>query len=373
LAEARAQLLDEKTYIVEFFMGEENFFLWVISKDKVLWSQSFRCEQKFFEKIANFQSQIAQHKINLDFQLGKDIYDLLLKDALKQVPLASHLVIIPDGLLLRLPFEALVKDFDGRAPKYLLEYYPISYAPSASVLAEVKKYHRRGSGPSLDLLALGNPVIEDKGEANKATVENLRAGGVHLLPLPYAEDEVFSINQIYKKNGKTAEFYVKEKALEEVIKSRETSQSKTLHFATHGFIDDRVPALSGLLLAPSQDPRGDDGFLRLNEIFQLKLNADLVTLSACETALGKEVRGEGMIGLTRAFFYAGASSIMASLWMVSDQSTAILMKDFYSHYIRGERASTALRQAKLNMLKNNDQSYRHPFFWAPFIIMGSYE
>jgi CHAT domain-containing protein len=79
-----------------------------------------------------------------------------------------------------------------------------------------------------------------------------------------------------------------------------------------------------------------------------------------------------MIGLTRAFFYAGASSIMASLWMVSDQSTAILMKDFYSHYIRGERASTALRQAKLNMLKNNDQSYRHPFFWAPFIIMGSF-
>jgi len=159
--------------------------------------------------------------------------------------------------------------------------------------------------------------------------------------------------------------------VEGVIKSGAERPFKILHFATHGFIDDRVPALSGLLLAPGAAPNGDDGYLRLNEIFNLKMDADLVVLSACETALGKEVRGEGMVGLTRAFFYAGARSVIASLWMVSDQSTALLMEDFHAHYLRGDGVAAALRRAKLGLLKGKDPRHRHPFFWAPFVVMGS--
>ncbi len=371
LNQAQSQLLDKNTYLIEFFVGEANAFLWVISKDKVIWVQSFPSEHEIFRKVSDFQTQIAQRKINLDFGLGKEIYDVLLRDALKHIPLSSHLIIIPDGLLLRFPFEALAVEVEGKTPKYLLEYYTVSYAPSASVLGEVMAQERPAVARPADVLALGNPVIEGEGKTGQASVEYLRASA-RLLPLPYTEEEVFSISEIYKKIGKTAESYVREEALEEVVKSGRSGQFKNLHFATHGFIDDRVPALSGLLLAPGSTPEGEDGFLRLNEIFHLKLNAEMVTLSACETALGKEVRGEGMIGLTRAFFYAGARSVMASLWMVSDQSTAILMKDFYSHYIKGERPSAALRQAKINLLKGDEPLYRHPFFWAPFVIMGSH-
>ena len=370
LDKVQQKLLDEKTFMIEFFMGEENSFSWIISKDKILWFNSFPSEKELFEKIATYQSQISQRKIKLNFQLGKEIFDILLKDALGQVPLSSHLIVIPDGPLLRFPFEALVTEIKKGSPRYLLEDFTLTYAPSASVLGEVKKIQKTTITEPIDLLALGNPVIEEEGKEVSATFEFLRSSGVHLSPLPFAEEEVFSINQIYREKGKDTELYVKEKALEEVVKSRNTEQFNTLHFATHGLIDDQVPALSGLILTPSEDPEGEDGFLRLNEIFNLSLNADLITLSACETALGKEVRGEGMIGLTRAFFYAGARSIVASLWMVSDRSTSELMEDFYLNLVEGKKPAEALRQAKIKLLKGPDLLYKHPFFWAPFVIMG---
>lgn len=370
LDKVQKELLNEKTFIIEFLIGEENSFIWIISKDKILWFNSFPSKPELFEKIASYQAQISQRRIKLDFQLGKEIHDFLLKDALGQVSLSSHLIIIPDGLLLRFPFEALVREIKDGIPRYLMEDFIISYAPSASVLGEIKRLQRAEIGEPIDLLALGNPVMEEERKATNSTIEYLRSSGVDLSPLPYAEKEVFSINQIYEDKGKNAELYVKEKALEGVVKSEKIDRFKTIHFATHGLIDDRVPALSGIILAPSKDPEGDDGFLRMNEIFNLNLNADLVALSACETALGKEVKGEGMIGLTRAFFYAGASSIIASLWMVSDQSTSMLMKDFYLYLVEGKKPREALRLAKLKLLKSDEILYNHPFFWAPFIYIG---
>jgi CHAT domain-containing protein/tetratricopeptide (TPR) repeat protein len=371
LDRAQARLLDKNTYLVEFFLGKDNVYLWLVSKDQILRAQSFPRDHEIFKKIPEYQTQIAQRKINLDFRLGQEIYDLLLKDALAAIPASSHLIIIPDGLLLRLPFEALVKEIRDGAPKYLLEDYVISYAPSASVLGEIEGRKSGIPAGPIDLLAFGNPLFENREEAAQADVEYLRAGA-RLQPLPYAEEEVSSISRIYQQSGGRTESYVQDEALEEILKSKSCGQYKNIHFATHGFVDDRVPALSGLLLAPSRKPDGEDGFLRLNEIFPLHLNARLVTLSACETALGKEVRGEGMIGLTRAFFYAGAQSVMASLWMVSDQSTAILMRDFYKEYVKGRRPSLALRLAKLELLKGDNPTYRHPFFWAPFILAGEY-
>jgi CHAT domain-containing protein/Tfp pilus assembly protein PilF len=371
LDQTKTRLLDKDTSLLEFFLGKENAFWWVISKDQTPWAQSLPSGHEVFKKIQEYQTQISQRKINLDFRLGKEIYDVLLKDALGRIPVSSHLVIIPDGVLLRFPFEALVREMEGKTPRYLLEDYVISYAPSASVLGEIKGRQTPVTAGPTDLLALGNPVFEGQEQSAQADVEYLRAGA-RILPLPYAEEEVFSISRIYQQTGGRAESYVKDKALEEVVKSKDCSQFRNLHFATHGFIDDRIPALSGLLLAPSPKPGGEDGFLRLNEIFHLNLKARLVTLSACETALGKEVRGEGMIGLTRAFFYAGAQAVMASLWMVSDQSTSILMRDFYSDYVKRRSPSISLRQAKLKLLKGDDRSYRHPFFWAPFILAGEY-
>lgn len=371
LAQAQERLLDKDTYLLEFFWGKENVYLWVVAKDRVLRLQSFPKDHEVFKKLTEYQTQVAQHKLNLDVRLGKEIYDIVLKDALSPVAAPAHLLIIPDGLLLRFSFEALVMAAGDSTPKYLLEDYVISYAPSASVLGEIRARKQPQRDWPFDLLALGNPAYGGTEKTPAADVEYLRAGA-RLLPLPYAEEEVLSISRIYQQNGGRTESYVKDKALEEVLKSKDRGPFRNLHFATHGFIDDRVPALSGLLLAASATPDGEDGFLRLNEIFHLDLSARLVTLSACETALGKEVRGEGMIGLTRAFFYAGAQSVIASLWMVSDQSTALLMRAFYSEYVKGVSPSAAMRRAKLELLKGSDKTYRHPFFWAPFIVTGEY-
>jgi len=369
LAEVQNRVLDRGTYLVEFFLGEDNVYLWVVSRNKVLRALSFPREHEVFKKVEDYQTQIAQRRIDFDFRLGKEIFDVLMKESLRDVPVSARLIIVPDGLLLRFPFEALVKDIEGGVPRFLLEYYTLCYAPSASVLAELMG--RKGQRPAgqVDLLALGNPMIDAEGNSDRALLEPLRAGA-RPAPLPFAEDEVSSIGRLYQQKGKRSELLVGDQALEEVLKSSDVGRFKTVHLATHGFIDDRVPALSGLLLAPSRTPDGEDGYLRLNEIFHLKMNADLVVLSACETALGKEVRGEGMVGLTRAFFYAGARSVVASLWMVNDQSTALLMEDFYGQYLKGEDASAALRRAKLVLLRGTDSRFRHPFFWAPFVMMG---
>ena len=154
-----------------------------------------------------------------------------------------------------------------------------------------------------------------------------------------------------------------------MAKSEKLSLYKYLHFAAHGNVDEAHPARSGIVLSPLTDPK-EDGTLQMNEIMQLKLNADLVTLSACRTGLGKLLHGEGMIGLTRAFIYAGANSVVVSLWNVNDVATASLMKSFYQNLQSGMPKAEALRQAKLELLTGEKRAWRHPYYWAPFVLIG---
>jgi len=151
------------------------------------------------------------------------------------------------------------------------------------------------------------------------------------------------------------------------------SSYRIVHFATHGLLDDQHPELSGLVLSlVDESGNSKDGFLRLNEIYNLRLTADLVVLSACQTGLGKEVRGEGLIGLTRGFMYAGARSVAASLWKVDDVATRELMKRFYTKMFRsGLRPAAALRAAQLEMLKT--QQWQAPYYWAGFVLQGEWE
>ena len=143
-----------------------------------------------------------------------------------------------------------------------------------------------------------------------------------------------------------------------------------VHFATHGFIDETKPDLSSLVLTKDNNSC-EDGMLQATEIYNLKLNADLVVLSACQSGLGKLVRGEGMVGLTRAFMYAGTPAVLVSLWSVSDVSTATLMGDFYRNLVKQKLSKTdALRKAQLTMLGN--EKFAHPFYWAPFVIIGDW-
>jgi len=147
------------------------------------------------------------------------------------------------------------------------------------------------------------------------------------------------------------------------------STYRFVHFATHGIIDERTLDLSGIMLGGSEASKYD-GLLQASEVFTLSLNADLVVLSACQSGLGKLVQGEGLVGLTRPFLYAGARSVLVSLWSVADQSTAKLMQQFYKNLVTlKQEKPEALRQAQLSFMKDN--RFAHPFYWAPFVLIGS--
>lgn len=158
-------------------------------------------------------------------------------------------------------------------------------------------------------------------------------------------------------------------ANEDSVKSEKLDQFRYVHFAAHGVVDEENPRRSGIILSLDGSDK-EDGILQMTEIMRLKLNADLVTLSACRTGLGKLVNGEGVLGLTRAFLYAGTRSVIASLWNVNVTATAELMTAFYRNLKRGLPKDEALRQAKLELLNAKQPAWRHPYFWASFVLMG---
>jgi CHAT domain-containing protein len=211
------------------------------------------------------------------------------------------------------------------------------------------------------LIAFGDPVYESPW--------SVTFSGVKLRRLEYSGEEVNKIASLFKQGN--SEIYLRGEATEEnVKKDGNLARFNYLHFASHGYIDENKPDLSSLVLTKSENS-AEDGLLQSTEIFNLKLKTDLVVLSACQTGLGKLVRGEGIIGLTRAFMYAGTPSVLVSLWSVSDNSTATLMEEFYRNLIRsGLYKTDALRKAQLTLM--SDEKSAHPFYWAPFVLVGDW-
>jgi CHAT domain-containing protein len=194
----------------------------------------------------------------------------------------------------------------------------------------------------------------------------LQLASVGLLqPLRHSAGELRQIAGIFPSATKVFE---QNAAVESALHPANLRRTRILHFATHGLIDESHPDRSGLALTAA--PPNVDGVLQVREVYKLELPGSLVTLSACQTALGKLVTGEGIVGLTRAFFYAGANTVLASLWNVNDASTARLMTGFYEGLGRGEPIDRALRQAKLAFLRGDDARLRHPYYWAPFVAIG---
>jgi CHAT domain-containing protein len=190
--------------------------------------------------------------------------------------------------------------------------------------------------------------------------------GAELLPLPNAENEVSAIGRAVADSR----VHVGGRASEKAFK-QEASEYRVLHLATHFLSDDIQPLYSKIVLAQEDDSQ-EDGYLQTYEIFNTRLNADLVVLSACNTGLGKLSRGEGLVGISRAFLYAGVPSLVVSLWSVDDESTSILMESFYQHLSEGLNKKQALRQAKLDYLEAARRDKRDPFYWAPFILVGDW-
>lgn len=329
------KLLEPNVALVEYLTTPNEIVIWVVSQ-KNLQVSRVPIEEKELESLVKDYRERMQNLAPLEEQSGK-LYDLAIKPIEPFIQNQRTLGIIPNGILHYISFSSL-KGPNG----YLFEQHPLFYAPSASVLKFTfeRKYDKK-SGP-IKVLALGNP---DLGSFN--------------YDLPLAELEANAIKWDFPK----IDVLTREKATESWLK-KHISEYQIIHIASHGEFDPINPLFSSLKLTRDQS---NDGNFEVNEVFALDIKADLVTLSACQTGLGKIEGGDELMGLNRAFFYAGTHALISSLWRVSDISTAILIKHFYRNYAKSLKAES-LRKAQL-LVK---QSYPHPSYWSGFSLTGDY-
>ncbi|MEK6299738.1 MAG: CHAT domain-containing protein [Acidobacteriota bacterium] len=371
--EISALLPDAGSALLEYVVTDENVYLFVATRTSEadqgnLDLKAYLLEIKrkdLIERAGRFRKQLAARDLGFR-DAARALYDLLLRPAQAQINGKTTLVVVPDDVLWELPFQALL----SAQNRFLLEDYAISYTPSLTVLREMLRLRKtRSSSHPISLLAMGNPALGSKAkERLKVTPRDEK-----LDPLPEAENEVKALAQLY--GASRSKVYVGAEAREDRLKA-EASKFTLLHLATHGILNDASPMYSQIVL--SQDDRSvtEDGLLESWEIMKLDLKADLVVLSACETARGRVGAGEGVIGLTWALFVAGSPTTVVSQWKVDSASTTQLMLEFHrklkNGMISGNKGigtARALQQAAMKLLRGNE--YRHPFYWAGFVVMGA--
>jgi CHAT domain-containing protein len=377
LAAAR-RALDPGTVLLSYAVDEEATYLLVIQSARVRGKgiTAFSLpvgEKDLRDAIATFRNLLqnpGSDRRALSAQAQK-LYDLLLRPAERRLAGAARLLVSPDGPLHILPFAALV-----RRGSYLAEWKPIHTVLSASVYAEIGRSRRPSVGPAHFALAAFAPIYprlsnkRDEVPAANLEVATAVSRGLSLDPLPSSQQEVEGIASLFPE----ARTFLGSEATEESVKAI-APQARLLHFACHGLLDEHSPLDSALALTIPEKPAPgqDNGLLQAWEIFEsLRLDADLVTLSACDSGLGKEMGSEGLIGLTRAFQFAGARSVLASLWSVSDLSTADLMKRFYGYLRAGKTKDEALRQAQVDLI-HEKKATSHPYHWAAFQLSGDWQ
>jgi CHAT domain-containing protein len=310
--------------------------------------------------VGAYRAKLARPSPDDTGAVSRELYRMLLGGAEAMLEGERRILIVPDGILYYLPFEAL----SPRPGRFLVEDFTIGYAPSVSVFAALRPAR---TPRAHDLLAYGDPVFSQSEAVGMQSV--YRSAGLSLSRLPNTKTEVEQIGALFPRARK--KLRLGPEATEASVKAERLGAYRLIHFATHAVIDERAPARSGIVLS-LVDAGKEDGVLRASEIFNLNLNADLVTLSACRTGLGKVVRGEGMLGLARAMLYAGSSRVLVSLWEVNDVTTPALMKSFYAGLREGQGVAEALRQAKINMIHSDRPAHRQPHFWAPFVVSGAF-
>lgn len=305
-------------------------------------------------KVDEFHSALAERQPGYD-SLGRELYRLLIAPVATELQNIRTICIIPDDFIWTLPFQALTT----ARGNFFLQEYSLYYAPSLTVLNEMT-LRRRQQTSTESLIAFGNPFIERDDKLNQ-----------NLHSIPDAEAEVAGVVKAVRTQFKKV--FVGPEAEEKTFKAL-APQYATIHVATHGVLDNREPLNSYLLLTRTDGDPENDGLLRAREIIEMHLDADLAVLSACETGNGRISPGEGVVGMSWAFFVAGARSVVVSQWRVNSASTSQLMKNFYEA-LRTENdqssrnKSQALREASLRLLKN--RRYGHPFYWAGFVLVSS--
>ena len=434
LKEIQAQL-DADTLLLEYGLGEERSYLWAITKDSLTSYElpkeevirksalavhgllTARSSNKSGESVSQRRERITQAEAQLP-AAAQSLSQTLLAPLAAQLG-DKRLVIVADGALQYIPFSMLPEPVTGRqgegergrrgdgepnrssrpVPPLIVGHEVVSL-PSASALA-IQRAELAGRQPAPKMLAvIADPVFDRSDQrfaarateasdnaqtrtnvpSNERTLEHLAEkqddkGGVVMrrlvIPrLPFTRQEA---DQLLALTPTTSSFRAMDfKASRATVLDPALGQYRYVHFATHGFLDSERPGLSALVLSMvDAEGKAQDGFLRANDIYNLKLPAELVVLSACQTGLGKEIKGEGLVGLTRGFMYAGAARVVVSLWNVNDKATAELMTKFYEKMLKqGERPAAALRAAQVEMWKQ--KQWQSPYYWAAFTMQGEW-
>jgi CHAT domain-containing protein len=369
LAQLQSSLTEEQA-ILSYFEGQNELFCFSLTAEDGLKVARYprdaayrSAAQQLRELLTNMQA-VGQNpeKALRDFKTSS--FSFYKKYIASEIPEdAKQLFIITDGMLSYLPFETFITEetektnFEGLP--YLLHKYQISYHYSAGLWAEQRK--RAANTDALSLLAMA-ASYDEKGEEADIS-ERLRSVRDRLTPIPGTEDEINHLKSLF--NG---QFYL-DKAANEATFREEMQKAGIIHLAMHGVVDSKQPEYSGLVFTENLKNTEDD-FLHAYEIKSMDLNAELIVLSACETGFGKYQHGEGVASLGRGFMYAGIPSMVMTLWKLHDQSSVVLIQNFYQHLSQGLAKDEALRQAKIDYLNTYDGAAAHPAFWACFIQLG---
>ncbi len=379
------QLLDDRTLLLEYSLGKERSYLWVVSKTGI---KSYQLPKRAEIEAATkrFYSTITNPRIRNNPQrvaaVGIPLSKILLTPIAAQLG-QKRLVIVSDGALQYLPFNAL--PIPGKTSPLIVNHEIVSL-PSASTLAVLRQELKGRKTAIKNVAILADPVFstdddrvqrrtkEQKANSNieqRTLVRAATVSGVSFSRLLGTRSEAEQILQLVPMGNRLQKFDFA--ANREAVVGSQLSQYRIIHFATHGILNSVNPELSGIVLS-LVDRQGmtQNGFLRLHEIFNLNLPAELIVISACQTGLGEEIKGEGIIGLTRGFMYAGSPRVVVSLWNVDDQATAELMARFYKSMLKkGLQPAAALRAAQLEMLQTTQ--WKSPYYWSAFGLQGEWK
>ena len=344
-------ILPSEAAVLEYFKGDSSITIFVLTKSSMN-AVTVKYDSGFFDLVRSFRKSLPTKNYLEYLSSASELYSKLIKPVKTFLQDKTKLYIIPDYILAYLPFEALLstpqsRRFNGDFSNlpYLMNDYDISYSYSGLLLKQ-------------------NLQHKDNNQAISF------AGFAPLFPdLPETGTEVKSIGDLFNDYDYHYDIYLNETSTESVLKSDKIYGYKFIQFATHGVIDDGHPGLSGLVFNKAESDSGNDSLLYVGDVYNLKLNADLLVLSGCESAPGEVVNGEGIYALTRSFLYAGTRNIVVSLWRAPDKSTSVLMNLFYKNILDRMDYSSALRKAKLELIKGGVYSY--PLEWSPFILIGN--
>ncbi|HEY9808580.1 MAG TPA: tetratricopeptide repeat protein [Halomicronema sp.] len=383
LKEIQEEVLDENSLLLQYSLGEERSYLWAVTKNSIT-SYVLPKQSEIETAVQTFRKSVTQNS-GSNLETGLPLSKILLSPVANQLT-NKRLIIVGDGALQYVPFAALPIPSNPANP--LLVQNEIVTLPSASSVAIQRRQLTNRTPAAKTLAVIADPVfnLNDSRVANRQPEKpetevnsalnrvsrnlGLGEGGVIFDRLQFTRTEAEKILALVPKNQSLQALDFK--ASRQLATDPNLEQYQIIHLATHGLLDPVNPELSGIVLSLyDSQGKSQDGFLRLHDIFNLNLPAELVVLSACETGLGENIKGEGLIGLTRGFMYAGAKRVVVSLWSVNDVATSELMAKFYQKILQEKQNPvTALREAKLEMWKS--EQWKSPYYWAAFTVQGDW-